>query len=93
MSVAGGGEGWLHELLTLEHGRGAVTPLGAAAAIIQQILENEDELTKYELNFMRYFVDERLQRLEEVKETLEKRREALKAQPQDDAAANQLVEP
>lgn len=35
MSVAGGGEGWLHELLTLEHGRGAVTPLGAAQLEIE----------------------------------------------------------
>ena len=37
MSVAGGGEGWLHELLTLEHGTGAVPPrlLGAAQLEIE----------------------------------------------------------
>lgn len=42
-----------------------------ALAIIQNILANEKEFTQGELNFMRYFAAERLNRLDEIKEILE----------------------
>jgi hypothetical protein len=45
---------------------------GDALAIIQEILKHEDDYSKGELNFMRYFVDERLGRLDQVKKELDK---------------------
>ncbi len=42
-----------------------------AAAIIESILKHPDEYSEGELNFMRYFVDERLGRLEAVEKELE----------------------
>lgn len=52
--------------------------LQEAAAIIQQILAQKEELSKYELNFMHYFVDERLNKLESVQQQIQSRRKALK---------------
>jgi len=42
-----------------------------AAVIIQNILQDEKSFTQSELNFMRYFAKERLNKLDEVKEMLE----------------------
>lgn len=43
---------------------------GSALAIIQNILENEERFSQTELNFMRYFASERLQRLDEIDDVL-----------------------
>ncbi|MFN8972315.1 MAG: hypothetical protein ACK5VZ_04470, partial [Alphaproteobacteria bacterium] len=39
----------------------------AAAKIIQHILDSEKTLPQGELNFMRYFVDERIKRMDKLK--------------------------
>lgn len=44
---------------------------GDAAKIIESILQHPDEYSEGELNFMRYFVDERLGRLDSVQKELE----------------------
>lgn len=45
---------------------------GDALAIIQEILRDPSQYSQGELNFMRYFIDERLGKLEEVEGELEK---------------------
>jgi hypothetical protein len=57
---------------------------GDALNIMQQILEHPDDYSQGELNFMRYFIDERLGRLDSVKKELDeidaqKKAEAAKA--------------
>lgn len=52
--------------------------MDAALAIIRQVMQSEDDIPEKELNFMRYFVEERLGRLEEMQQAFEQRR---KAQP------------
>ena len=49
--------------------------MGAAFDIIQTIAENAEDIPQSELNFMRYFVDERLERLDELSDKAAKRLE------------------
>lgn len=53
----------------------------AAGAIIQNIMDSEQSLPQGELNFMRHFVDERIQALDKIKAEFDatKREEALRA--------------
>lgn len=51
--------------------------MGAAFAIMKNILAEDEDLTKGELNYMHHFFKERVERLEEVEELLEKRRQEL----------------
>lgn len=53
--------------------------MGAALKIIEAIMESE-EVEQGELNFMRYFVEDRLKRLEEMRATFDERQESLNAQ-------------
>lgn len=46
--------------------------MGAALKIIEGVLENTDKLSQGELNFMRYFVEERLDKLKEIEHKLDK---------------------
>jgi tetratricopeptide (TPR) repeat protein len=53
-----------------------------ALAIIQEIAKNPQDYTQGELNFMRYFVDERIKRLDQVKkdfDALQKEKDEMKA--------------
>ena len=55
---------------------------GEALAIIEEIAKHPENYTQGELNFMRYFVDERLGRLDAVKsefEQIQKTKDELKA--------------
>jgi hypothetical protein len=55
---------------------------GEALAIIEEVIQNPEDYSQGELNFMRYFVDERLNRLEQVKEQfdeVQKEKDAMKA--------------
>ncbi len=45
---------------------------GEALAIIEQVMQHPEDYSQGELNFMRYFVDERLNRLNEVEAELKK---------------------
>lgn len=56
---------------------------GDALAIIEEILKDPEQYSQGELNFMRYFIDERLGRLEEVESELK----AIQAQKDKDRAA------
>jgi tRNA A37 N6-isopentenylltransferase MiaA len=53
----------------------------AAAKIIQHILDSEESLPQGELNFMRYFIEERIKRLDSVKAEFDatQREQALRA--------------
>jgi hypothetical protein len=63
----------------------------AAAAIIQNIMDSEQQLPQGELNFMRHFVEERIQALDKVKADFDaqKREEALRARGVDPKLAPQ----
>lgn len=55
---------------------------GQALAIIEGVMQHPEDYTQGELNFMRYFVDERLNRLEQVKkqfDDVQKEKDAMKA--------------
>jgi len=55
---------------------------GEALAIIEDVLKHPEDYSQGELNFMRYFVDERLHRLNEVEKELkeiQKEKDAMKA--------------
>ena len=52
-----------------------------ALHIIDNILENVEELEEKELNFMRYFVEERIDRLEEIEDKLEHKRQQIQSAP------------
>lgn len=45
--------------------------MDSALQIIEGILQNTDELSQGELNFMRYFAEERLEKLEQIEDSLE----------------------
>jgi hypothetical protein len=67
---------------------------GDALAIIQDILKHPEDFSEGELNFMRYFIDERLGKLDSVKKELDaiqaqKKAEAAKAK----AEGREIVEP
>lgn len=54
----------------------------AALGIIEQVMENPEDYNQGELNFMRYFIDERLNRLDQVEKQLDaiqKEKDAMKA--------------
>ena len=56
---------------------------GEALGIIEDVIANPEEYSQGELNFMRYFVDERLNRLEQVKkdfDDVQRQKDAMKAQ-------------
>lgn len=55
---------------------------GDALAIIQDILKHPDDFSEGELNFMKYFVDERLGKLDSVKKEID----AVRAQKEAEAA-------
>lgn len=55
---------------------------GDALAIIQDILKHPEDFSEGELNYMRYFVDERLGKLDTIKKELD----AIKAEKQAEAA-------
>jgi hypothetical protein len=71
---------WAQQMPAFIHeGRGE---FGEALAIIEDILKRPEEFSQGELNFMRYFVGERLNRLEAVEKELDeikREKEALKA--------------
>lgn len=55
---------------------------GAALGIIEEVMKHPEDYSQGELNFMRYFIDERLHRLEQVEKQLEaiqKEKDAMKA--------------
>jgi|GEM_PF-342397 len=67
---------------------------GDALAIIQDILKHPEDFSEGELNFMRYFIDERLGKLDSVKKELDaiqaqKKAEAAKAK----AEGREIIEP
>ncbi len=67
---------------------------GDALAIIQDILKHPEDFSQGELNFMRYFVDERLGKLDTVKKEMD----AIQQQKLDEAATakaegREIVEP
>jgi hypothetical protein len=56
---------------------------GEALGIIEEVMAHPEEYSQGELNFMRYFVDERLNRLEQVKkdfDEVQRQKDAMKAQ-------------
>tara|TARA_B100000989_G_C19482016_1_gene445615 strand:- start:609 stop:1352 length:744 start_codon:yes stop_codon:yes gene_type:complete len=55
----------------------------AAAVIIQQVLENEDDLDQGELNFITHFAEERIERMKELEGLIEQRRQELEQKQQD----------
>ncbi len=55
---------------------------GEALAIIEEVAKHPEDYTQGELNFMRYFVDERLNRLEQVKkefDAIQREKDEMKA--------------
>jgi hypothetical protein len=55
---------------------------GAALGIIEEVMKHPEDYSQGELNFMRYFIDERLHRLEQVEKQLDaiqKEKDAMKA--------------
>lgn len=56
--------------------------MGAAMKIIEAIMENEDEIGQGELNFMHYFVKDRLAKLEEMEEVFHERQKTLNEKKQ-----------
>ena len=56
--------------------------LDAALVIIEGMLDDEENLTQQELNFMRHFVDERLQKMEQVSEDFDRAQKAVKEKEQ-----------
>lgn len=57
--------------------------MDAALAIIENILTNVKEIPAGELSFMRYFVEERIKRMEEIKEDASKRFKEIPLPPKD----------
>lgn len=65
---------------------------GDALSIIQEILKHPEDFSEGELNFMRYFVDERLGRLDKVKKELDEI-EAIKKQQGDPSVTSRPQSP
>lgn len=61
---------WAQQMPALVHEKRG--EMDAAMGIIEGILENQEEIKQGELNFMRYFIEERIERIEEMEETLER---------------------
>ncbi len=71
---------WAQQMPALIHEKRG--EFGEALAIIEEIAKHPEEYTQGELNFMRYFVDERLGRLDAVKtefDQIQKTKEEMKA--------------
>ncbi len=71
---------WAQQLPAFIHERRG--EFGEALAIIEEVVKHPEEYGQGELNFMRYFVDERLNRLDEVQkdfEAAQKEKDEMKA--------------
>ena len=71
---------WAQQMPAFIHERRG--EFGEALAIIEEVAKHPEEYSQGELNFMRYFVDERLGRLDAVKsefEQIQKTKDAMKA--------------
>lgn len=85
---------WAQQLAAFIHEKRG--EFGEALAIMEEILKDPSQYSQGELNFMKYFIDERLNRMEEVKaeiDAIQKQKDAEKAAGRPDVQMNNQPPP